>query len=1120
MSNFGFLESQWPQIHEAAVKAQNFVYPDARAAGFYARRALELALRWAYTYDSSLKLPYVNGVSALIHEPTFKVAVGQAVFEKARLVNTIGNQAVHSDRRFVQLDALNAVRELFQITYWLARTYSTGEKPDSGRAFDASLLPKRAAGSQQSAEQLRKLEADLRARDGELAAALADNEALDTQLKQLRQQFAAAKKANTAVADTHDYSEAQTRDAFIDVLLRESGWTLDGANDLEFEVEGMPNSEGKGFVDYVLWGDDGKPLGIVEAKRTKKSPQVGQQQARLYADCLEAMFGQRPVIFYTNGYEHWIWDDQMYPPREVSGFLTKQELELTIQRRATRQPLAGAAIDEAIAGRAYQQRAIRRIAESFEADKQRKTLLVMATGAGKTRTVIGLADLLMRCSWAKRVLFLADRVALVNQTVGAFKEQLPNSSPVNLVTERDGDGRVFVSTYPTMMGLIDETKDGERRLGPGYFDLIVIDEAHRSVYAKYGAIFDYFDSLLVGLTATPKDEIDFNTYGLFDLERGVPTDVYSLAEAVADKFLVPAKAVSVPLKYPREGIKYEDLSEEEKEAWDEHDWDETGAVPDRVEAEAVNKWLFNKDTVDKVLEHLMTHGQKVAGGDRLAKTIIFAKNQKHAEFIAERFDANYPHYKGEFARGIHHGISYAQDLIDDFSATEKMPQIAISVDMLDTGIDVPDVANLVFFKLVRSNTKFWQMIGRGTRLRPDLFGPGKDKEFFYVFDYCENLEFFNQQMPTAEGTLSPSLSKRLFTARAELAKELQTDEQAEAKPLREKLVDLLRSEVGSMNPSNFVVRPSRKAVEKYGQPAAWNDLSEADVVELTDEVAGLPTELKGDDEEAKRFDMLMVGLQLALVRAETGFDALRNRVVKIASLLEEQKNIPKIKQEMELILEIQTEDWWQDVTLGMLENARKRLRDLIRLIEKSERKIVYTDFEDELSASEEVELVAFKADDSFENFRLKTQAYLRDRDDDPVVVKLRMNEQLTPEDLEQLERILLESGVGSEQQLREAEEQSEQLGLFVRSLVGLDRKAAKRAFEGFLAGGTLTANQIHFVDLIINYLTDHGVMEPSLLYQPPFTDVAAQGPEGLFSSAELDGLIGILGSVREAALVG
>ena len=682
MSQFAFLRHEWAAVFEAASKAEAAVHADPRTACFYARRALELVVSWAYKHDAALRLPYQDNLSALIHDPSFKLAAGEGVFSKARVINTLGNRAVHSHRAVPEVDALAALRELFHVAYWFTRTYARAGRPAPGLAFDPAALPRPAATWQQTAEQLRTLAEGLRERDENLATLLADKGALDEELKRLRAEVAKAKQAAAAQPDTHDYSEAETRDYFIDLLLKEVGWPLDQAGDREFEVGGMSNTQGKGFVDYVLWGDDGKPLGLVEAKRTRRDARVGQQQAKLYADCLECQFGQRPIIFYSNGYEHWTWDDTRYPPRRVLGFYKKAELELLIQRLETRRTLAEAPISSEIVDRHYQTRAIRRIAEAFERDHDRKALLVMATGAGKTRTVIALSDLLMRCNWAKRVLFLADRVALVNQAVNAFKRHLPDASPVNLVTEKNAEGRVYVSTYPTMMGLIDEASDGQRRFGVGHFDLVIIDEAHRSVFQKYRAIFDYFDSLLVGLTATPKDEVYRNTYGLFDLEDGVPTDAYSLEEAVRDGFLVPPKAVSVPLKFQREGIKYDELSEEDKDQWDALEWDDDGTVPDRVEAEAVNKWLFNKDTVDKVLAHLMTRGLTVAGGDRLGKTILFAKNQAHAEFIAERFNANYPHYKGEFARVITFKTEYAQSLIDSFSNKEKNPHLAISVDML------------------------------------------------------------------------------------------------------------------------------------------------------------------------------------------------------------------------------------------------------------------------------------------------------------------------------------------------------------------------------------------------------------------------------------------------------
>lgn len=1133
MSNFAFLQSEWSQLFEAATKAEGLANADARAACFYTRRTLELTVAWMYAHDTSLRRPYQDNLSAFIHEPSFKATVGDALFTKARLIKDLGNLAVHSTRKVATTDAVNAIRELFHFCYWLARTYGRTQRPAPGLGFSVTLLPAATGVAPQSAEQLQKLESSLKERDDKLDAALKEKAALSDELKKLQEEVAAAKKASAAVPDTHDYSEAATRKAFIDVLLKEAGWNLNPAVNFEVEVTGMPNNEGKGYVDYVLWGDDGKPLALIEAKRTTRSPNEGQQQAKLYADCLEQRFGQRPLIFYSNGYEHWFWNDHAYPPRSVQGFYKKDELELAIQRRSSRKPLSETVIDKTIVERYYQSRAVRRVGHTFEVDHQRRSLLVMATGSGKTRTVIALVDVLMRCNWAKRVLFLADRVALVNQSVNAFKKHLPDASPVNLVTDKNTEGRVFVSTYPTMMGLIDDVGNGQRRFGVGHFDLIIIDEAHRSVYQKYGAIFQYFDSLLVGLTATPKDEIDHNTYGLFGLEDGVPTDAYGLDEAVADGHLVPPVPISVPLRFQREGIRYADLSDEEKERWDELEWDDEGNVPDEVNAEALNKWLFNQDTVDKVLATLMTHGQKVAAGDRLGKTIVFAKNNDHADFIAKRFDANYPHHNGHFARVVTYKTEYAQSLIDDFSQKERAPHIAISVDMLDTGIDVPEVVNLVFFKVVRSKTKFWQMLGRGTRLCPDLFGPGQDKKNFFIFDFCQNLEFFSQNPDFKEGSAAEPLGTRIFKARlgllTELDERLKTQEGANDVPaapygnhptlkeVRSNTAQLLQQQVAAMNLDNFVVRPQRQFVERYAKADVWQDLSPESLHELESKVAGLPTELTDEDEEAKRFDMLLLRAQLSILQAKPDFPTLKAKVQAIASALEEQMTIPAIKAEIVLIQSVASDEWWEDVTIPMLETARRRLRALVKLIPKGQNKIVYTDFEDELGEMTTIDLPQVTAGLNMAKFQEKARVFLREHESHLSLQRLRRNQPLTATDLAELEKMLLKAG-GSKALIDEAKEQSQGLGLFIRSLVGLDREAAMLAFSEFLQGGTASPEQIEFINLIVQELTQNGVMPADRLFQSPFTDVNSQGPLGVFPPAKVTKIVQVLDDIRARAV--
>jgi type I restriction enzyme R subunit len=1123
MSNFAFLPDKFSTIAESAARAEGYIMGDPRSACFHTRFTLEALVHWLYRHDPALRMPYDNSLGALLHEPSFQNLLPQAVFQKARVIQKVGNQAVHNPRPIRQYDALQAVKELHHICYWLVRTYA----PDS-RLVEVSwrdeLIPKAVKPEEAVPRQnLEELESKLAEQNKKALKQQQERDALDAELQNLRAELARVRAEAQSIPDTHNYSEQQTRKYLIDVELKRAGWPLDREQDREYEVTGMPNNKGVGYVDYVLWGDDGKPLAVVEAKKTTTDPDVGQQQAKLYADCLEQMHGQRPLIFYSNGYATWLWDDCAYPPRQVAGFYKKDELQRLIVRRTQQSKLDVAQINEAIAGRYYQKRAIGSIFKQFS-QSRRKALLVMATGTGKTRTAISLVDVLQRAGWVKRALFLADRVSLVKQAVGAFKTHLPESSPVNLVSEKDTEGRVYVCTYPTMMGLIDQTEGDAARFGVGHFDVVIIDEAHRSVYQKYGAIFRYFDSMLVGLTATPREEVDRNTYDLFELEPGVPTDAYELETAVADGFLVPPKVQQVDMKFPREGIDYDSLSEEEKRQWESLDWgdevDEHG-LPTYVNAAAVNNWLFNQDTVDKVLKHLMLHGHKVDGGDRLGKTILFARNHDHARFIEERFNHHYPNYRGHFARVIDNRAKYPQSLIDDFSIKYKEPHIAISVDMLDTGIDVPEVVNLVFFKPVYSRIKFWQMIGRGTRLCPELFGPDGDKEDFRVFDFCFNFDFFRENPQGIESSGGLPLGARLFQARVDLLGHLQANPALidADKGFDAELSSALYEEVASMNRENFVVRMHLKDVEHFQQRDTWNKLSEDERETLKRDIARLPSEQETDEIEARLFDLTALRMQLAVAQNDTTtLERNRKKVVEIAALLEEKSAIPAVKAQLGYIAALQEDQFWDGLDLETLEEMRLRLRDLVPFLDKHKRPVVYTNFEDEVQGIREDEEV-FMPRMTGAQFEKKVKDYLRNHLDHLVIHRLRKNEPLTETDLHSLEQTLADIGEDEgETLLNDMLERSgsPSLAWFVRSLVGMDRAAAQSAFADFLNDRSLTEAQIRFVEMVIEQLTTRGVMKPEALYEPPFSTLHAGGPEALFTGKEniIDGIFDALQTVH------
>ena len=881
-------------------------------------------------------------------------------------------------------------------------------------------------------------------------------------------------------------TEQETRKQYIDAMLRDAGWRL-GVDWLEeVELQGMPNQAQVGFADYVLYGDNGKPLAVIEAKRTSVDPAKGRQQAKLYADLLEKQYGRRPVVFLTNGFETYLQDNQ-YPERQVAALYSKRDLEKLFNLRRMRQPLTDIQVDKNIAGRYYQEGAIKAVCHTFDAKNRRKALLVMATGSGKTRTAVALCKVLLERGWVKNILFLADRTSLVTQAKRSFVNLLPDLSVTNLCEEKDNTAAHCVfSTYQTMLGCIDTVTDEQGKLFTcGHFDLLICDEAHRSIYNKYRDIFRYFDAPLVGLTATPKDEIDKNTYAIFDLEKGMPTYGYELAQAVKDGYLVDFLSVETKLKFLEEGITYDQLSEVDKAAYEDTFTDENGELPEKIESSALNEWVFNEDTIREVLHILMEYGLKIDYGEKLGKTIIFAKNHRHAEMILEVFQREYPHLGDGFAQVIDNYMTYAQSAIDNFSDPGKLPQIAISVDMLDTGIDVPEVLNLVFFKKVMSKAKFWQMIGRGTRLCPGLLD-GADKNQFYIFDFCGNFAFFRMsQGKPVHAQLS--LQGALFRLKGEIVYKLQdmAYQTEELVPFRQALVKELLGKAQELNRDNFAVKQHLRAVERFSKEETYQGLVYGDIREMEEELCPLILP-DADDPKALRFDALLYGIELAYMVGKTSTKARRD-LVRQAEAVASVGNIPEIQEQKELLDRILHTDYLERAGLNEFEHIRKSLRDLMKYVLPSGHSYS-TNFDDQILETEwhESQLET----DDLKNYRAKAEFYVREHQDSPAIAKLKSNLPLTQQDVVELESILW-SQVGTQEDY-EAEYGEKPLGEFVREVVGMDMKAAKEAFSVYLNDVNLDDRQIYFVNQIVEYIVQNGLMKDlSVLQKPPFTDLGS-----------------------------
>lgn len=1065
MTNFDFLlsEPQFSAFADAAVAAEKIYQIDPAASALNCRRVMEAAVKWMYSVDGSLVMPWQDSLVNLLETQEFRDIVGLDIWRRLEFIRKTGNRAAHNGKTVSAEQAALCLENLCIFMDFVACCYA---KDYTEVHFDASLL-----------EQAEPAPVAAPAPSVDLEALIAENKALKEELTARREAQQPA-----YVPKPLDLTEYKTRKLYIDTMLMDAGWTegKDWVN--EVELSGMPNQSEVGYADYVLYDDAHRPLAVVEAKRTCVDVSKGRQQAKLYADLLEKQCGRRPVIFLTNGFDTRIEDGQ-YPERPAAAIYSKRDLEKLFNLRAMRTSLAHAMVDKNIAGRYYQEGAIKAVCQAFDEKNRRKALLVMATGSGKTRTVIALCDILLRHGWVKNILFLADRNSLVTQAKRSFVNLLPDLSVTNLCEEKDNyNAHCVFSTYQTMMNCIDSVTDEKGKLFTcGHFDLVVCDEAHRSIYNKYQDIFNYFDAPLVGLTATPKDEIDKNTYEVFQLESGVPTYGYELAQAVRDGYLVDFMSVETKLKLMEQGIVYDDLSDEDKQLFEDTFEDENGEVPERIASSALNEWVFNEDTIRQVLHILMTQGLKIDYGETLGKTIIFAKNHSHAEKILEVFNKEYPHLNG-YARVIDNYMTYAQKAIDEFSEPDKLPRIAISVDMLDTGIDVPQVLNLVFFKKVFSKAKFWQMIGRGTRLCPGLMD-GEDKSKFYIFDFCNNFAFFrmNEGKPTANQV---SLQGALFKLKAQIVYKLQdiAYQTEELIPFRAELVEQLLQKVQRLNQKNFAVRQHLRYVEKYALPESYNTLTYEDTLLMASELAPLvaPDE---DEPSALRFDALVYGLELAYLAGKKNNRA-RSDLLKKVSAIASVANIPEIQMQKEFISTLLQTDYLERAGINEFEKIRQDLRELMKYIPK--RILRYTtDFGEEVLSTEwhESEL----ENDDLKNYKAKAEFYVRQHPDNIAIMKLKTNVPLTGTDVEMLEQILW-SELGTREDYR-AEYGEKPLGEFVREIVGMDMNAAKEAFSQYLNDTNLDSRQIYFVNQIVEYIVHNGMLKDlSVLQESPFTD--------------------------------
>jgi len=1124
--NFEFLRTEHPELADLGGFAERYAWSDPASALVKLRQFgenLVAAFFQHYTIPRDARPSFLDYLT----NDTFLQSVPNVVLNKLHALRTQGNRAAHATGPVKPQIAIWILHEAFDLARWFALTLY------ARAGLEELSFEEPPQGEPDSKGQLRR-------EKKEVLQKLADQEArmlkLLEELETTRMQASAAEKtleeqrrilaqANQAVG-VLQFDEAKTRQLLIDDLLVQAGWDVAPGEESthqvgkEVSVPGQPTASGTGYADYVLYDDNDKPLAVIEAKKTALDAEKGRIQAKCYADGLEKKYGRRPVIFYTNGFDIYIWDDAKGEvPRKLYGFYSKNSLQYCLwstQERAA--VLADLNPNENIVNRMYQIEAVKRVCERFDS-RRRKALLVQATGTGKTRVAIALSELLIRARWAKRILFLCDRRELRKQAHNAYKQFL-EAEPRTYVSASTNEARndtVYLATYPAMMKCY-------QNFDTGFFDLIIADESHRSIYNRYRDLFVYFDALQVGLTATPVSKIARNTFLMFECEDKDPTAHYSFENAINDTppYLVPFHVMKHTTKFLREGIRYADMSDEQKEQADEQVEDAENIDYTR---EQVNQAVFNKDTDRHILRNLMENGVRVAGDMHVGKTIIFARNHLHALQLQRLFEEMYPQYmkpRDPFCAVIDNYMDRAEQLIDDFKDPAKNLHIAISVDMLDTGIDVPEVVNLVFAKPIKSYVKFWQMIGRGTRLCPDLFGPGRPKEYFQIFDHWGNFEYFGENPPECEPSLQKSLLQQVFEIRLGLGETALKRQDRDALDLA---VELLEKDVRALDDRTIAVREKWRQVKTAQQEGFIRRFDAAVIGLLRMEIAPLMQWRNTEGrEDAYRFDLLIGQLQKACLEGSAVLEDLKGTLLEWIGRLP--VNLTQVAAKIDLINRVKSPLFWTNLTVGALEEVRRELRGIMHCCNKPailKPRPLELDIAD-AAEQKEVYVVQLEGLD-LAAYRQRVESVFKTLfDQSPALRKIKAGLSVTEEELRDLitKVMLAEPDLKVDDLLVHFPNKANRLDLAIRQVIGLDGEAVNAHFTRFVQKyPQLSSHQIRFLELIKRHIALYGMLQIEKLYESPFTQIHSDGVDGVFTEeAQIVDLLNLISEINQIAPAG